>query len=81
MTASPLLRLCAAALFAALLLPACKGNDGASNPYKNARKHPSETIEAEHKKGAKKARKDFKKQLKKNEKAGSKRQKKIWKNL
>lgn len=50
------------------LLASCKGNDGATNEYRNAKHHPSEQIAAEHKKAGKKAQKDFKKQLKRNKK-------------
>lgn len=47
---------------------ACKNRGGATNEYRNAKVHPSETIAKDHKKAAKKARKDFKKTMKKNKK-------------
>ncbi len=47
---------------------ACKNRGGATNEYRNAKTHPSESIAKEHKKAAKKARKDFKKTMKKNKK-------------
>ncbi|MGL4598784.1 MAG: hypothetical protein ACRCYO_14805 [Bacteroidia bacterium] len=49
-------------------LTSCRRNQGASNPYKDARKHPSDQIAKEHKKGSKKAHKIFLKTQKKNKK-------------
>ncbi|GAB4145838.1 MAG: hypothetical protein Fur0041_20360 [Bacteroidia bacterium] len=51
-----------------VLAPSCKSNKGATNEYKNARVHPSETIAKEHKKASKKAERDFLKNQKKNKK-------------
>jgi hypothetical protein len=59
-------------IFALSVLASCKSK-GATNEYKNAKHHPSETIAKENKKGAKKARRDFLKTQKKNNKAIGKR--------
>jgi hypothetical protein len=63
-------------IFCLALLASCKSK-GATNEYKNAKHHPSETIVKENKKAAKKARKDFQAQKKRAIKNGAK-QGKVW---
>lgn len=58
---------------ASLMMVSCKSNKGATNEYKNAKVHPSETIAKEHKRESKKAHKVFLKQQKKNKKAINKK--------
>ena len=59
-------------IFFLSLLASCK-SQGATNEYKNAKHHPSETISKENKKATKKAHRDFLKTQKKNNKAIGKR--------
>jgi hypothetical protein len=61
----------------ALLIASCKSNKGATNEYKNAKVHPSETIAKEHKRESKKAHKVFLKNQKKNKKAYNKKHSKF----
>jgi hypothetical protein len=49
-------------------LTSCRRNQGASNPYKDAKRHPSDQIAKEHARGSKKAHKIFLKTQKKNKK-------------
>jgi hypothetical protein len=60
-----------------LLLVSCRGNKGATNEYKNAKVHPSETIAKEHKRESKKAHNVFLKTQKKNKKAYNKKHSKF----
>lgn len=54
---------------AGMFVLSCKHNEGASNPYRDAKHHPSEEIAAGQKKASKQADHDFRKNQKRTKKS------------